>query len=131
MDIAARAWNAIKADGDPEYACIENKDFVDKLNFAAERVLETGLVLTHFDAAVLQFLTEPVDEPVAEVIGIAIEEEFPAEPAPVHADNLDAKKLAKQHDRKGLEKLAKKAGLDGNAYMNKQELAAAILAATK
>lgn len=37
--------------------------------------------------------------------------------------------LAKKHSRPELEQLAKDAGLDGNTYTNKTELATAILAA--
>ena len=37
--------------------------------------------------------------------------------------------LAKKHNRAELEEMAKEAGLDGNTYTNKTELAAAILAA--
>lgn len=126
MDIAAKAWNQVKGPGDAEYDLIPN-EFKGKLDFAAERVKATGVAETNFEKAVKDILDEEakVIEPdqtsgVGEGLDAAGDSEGHAE---------EAKKLAKDNDRKGLEKLAKKAGLDGNSYTNKQELAEAIVAA--
>lgn len=127
MDIAAKAWNQVKGPGDAEYDLIPNIEFKGKLDFAAERVKATGVAETNFEKAVKDILDEEakVIEPdqtsgVGEGLDAAGDSEGHAE---------EAKKLAKDNDRKGLEKLAKKAGLDGNSYTNKQELAEAIVAA--
>lgn len=129
MDIAAKAWNQVKGPGDAEYDLIPNIEFKGKLDFAAERVKATGVAETNFEKAVKDILDKAPQDPAP----MANEEAKVIEPDQTSGvgEGLDeeAKKLAKDNDRKGLEKLAKKAGLDGNSYTNKQELAEAIVAA--
>lgn len=49
---AARAWNATKADGDPEWDNMPNTEFKGKLEHAAERVKATGIAQTNFEVEV-------------------------------------------------------------------------------
>lgn len=56
--LAGRAWNATKEDNDPDWASIPNSEFKGKLEFAAERVKETGTAQTNFEIAVKEFVTE-------------------------------------------------------------------------
>lgn len=136
MDIAAKAWNQVKGPGDAEYDLIPNIEFKGKLDFAAERVKATGVAETNFEKAVKDILDKQDPAPMANEEAKVIEPDQTsgvgegldaAGDSEGHAE--EAKKLAKDNDRKGLEKLAKKAGLDGNSYTNKQELAEAIVAA--
>lgn len=47
--IAAQAWNATKADGDPEYRGSAEIEFWNKIDNAAEKAISTGTATTNFE----------------------------------------------------------------------------------
>lgn len=56
--IEAQAWDATKLDTDPEWAAMPNREFRDKLQFAADRVKATGTASTNFEREVLSLYNQ-------------------------------------------------------------------------
>lgn len=73
MSLAGRAWNATKEDNDPDWASIPNSEFKGKLEFAAERVKETGTAKTNFEIAVKEFAEEDAKGETAPMAVVAKE----------------------------------------------------------
>lgn len=80
--IAARAWNATKAEGDPDYRGSAEVEFWNELDFRARKVQESGTAITNFEKEVQRLHAEEkeshkgagepmavVDEPAAITVG--------------------------------------------------------------
>lgn len=149
-NVAAEAWDKTKTEGDPDYAAIPNGEFRSNLDYRAAKVQETGIAITNFEKEVAAIIAKrPKDDsPMAVTAsnvnfaavaegqtkdgGNAVSDDV--EPAEDHVpeaadpdDNKDAINELTRKSRGDLNKMAKKQGLDGKSFANKQELAAALV----
>lgn len=140
-NIAAEAWDKTKTEGDPDYAAIPNGEFRSNLDYRAAKVQETGIAITNFEKEVAAIIAKrPKDD--APMAVTASNVDFAAvaegqtddggnavaeEPESLDAAESDEVKELTRKSRGDLNKMAKKQGLDGKSFANKQELAAALV----
>jgi hypothetical protein len=61
-DVAAQAWHNTKDAQDPEFEAIPNLEFKGKLQYAADKVRETGIAQTNFEKEVARLHAEGSDD---------------------------------------------------------------------
>jgi hypothetical protein len=92
--LAARAWDATKEEGDPDFDNMPNLEQKGKLEFAAERVKATGIAQTNFEHKVKELAEQEAEEnkgegpmavvsPDSRLGGAAVGGEGPMSTAPV------------------------------------------------
>lgn len=143
--LAARAWNATKAEGDPEFDVMPNVELKAKLEHAAERVKATGIAQTNFEIEVKKLAATELEENKSEGPMAVVAPNVATDSAPnavaseaaqleakgVKAPTTKAKALAKKSSvKKSASKAAaKKTDKSGHVPTAKEK--AAIAAAEK
>lgn len=86
--LAERAWNSTKSEGDPDWDSIPNIEFKGKLQFAADKVVETGIANTNFEKAVAKFAAKEDKDDAA----MAVVEDKPGVDLKAAAEGLEETK---------------------------------------
>lgn len=104
--LAGRAWNATKDENDPDWGSIPNSEFKGKLEFAAERVKETGTAKTNFEIAVKELAAEDAKGETAPMAVVNDTPETSAMATPIAEAAKPAAKKAKAAAKKAAPKKA-------------------------